>query len=361
MPLERAASVLATPSNTRKEDGECSGKRTRKKKGRMEASDGSNVAPANEGGKSGKTGCDQFAVPLAFEAEYCKKEGERDGTEMETEFSSSGFGGQQGQQPCSRAATEASSAFSSFLTSAVGQRNFVFEHAMEKMFDLTLTLQSELATCSIPASVAEVLMGVKGANRFMNSMLSQHASKLNSEEIVTEVLQSIGFSLSLLACKTEKKSGEESGAELESQREELMAKVVKLFQKCLWQWSSRHTEASHGERSSKRARDPDQDAGLSDKLCRAAEASLQALTKATKDPSNDRHCVAIIKLALAALACDQIPKVASVRNPSNSLFFLCCAYCRRQIGVKYRHPRGGEMMCANELILGTASRGGSNF
>jgi hypothetical protein len=229
---------------------------------------------------------------------------------------------------------------------------------MEKMFDLTLTLQSELATCSIPASVAEVLMGVKGANRFMDSMLSQDASKLNSEEIITEVLQSISFSLSLLACKLEKKSGEESGAELDSQREELIAKVVQLFGNCLLQWSmaSRHTEASHGERSSKRVRDLDQDAGISDKLCRAAEASLQALTNATKDPSNDRHFMAIIKLALAALACDQIPKVSGVRNSSKSLFSLYCAYVaflsllcyyRRQIGVQYRHPRGGEMMCTN--------------
>jgi hypothetical protein len=307
---------------------------------------GSCVAPAKEGEKSGKTGCDQFAVPLAFDAEYCKKEGERDGTEMETECSSSGFGGGQGQQPCTRAAKDASSAFSSFLTSAVAQKKFVYEHALEKMHDLSLSLQSELSTCAIPASVAEVLM--KDANKFMDSMLSKDASKLNSEEIITEVLQSIGLSLSLLACKLEKKAGEESGT-VESQREELIAKVVQLFGNCLLQWSmaSRHTEASHGERSSKRARDPDQDAGLSDKLCRAAEASLQALTNATKDPSNDRHCMAIIKLALAALACDQIPKVSGVRNSSKSLFSLCCAYCRRQIGVKYRHPRGGEMMCTN--------------
>jgi len=337
VPLERAASVLATPATTRKEDAAASGKRTRKKKGRMEESGGSNVAPAKEGQKSGKTACDQFAVPLAFDEEYCKKEGERDCTEMETECSSSGFGGGQGQQHCSRAATEASSAFSSFLASAAAQGNFKFEHAMEKMFVHTLTLQSELATCSIPASVEEVLMGVKGANKFMNSMLSQDASKLNSEEIVTEVLQSLGFSLSLLACKMEKKSGEESGAELESQREELIAKVVNLFEKCLRQWSIASRQDSHGERSSKRARDPDQDAGLSDKLCRAAEASLQALTKATEDPSNDRHCIAIIKLALSALACDQMPKVQSVRNSFKSPFSLCCAYCRRQIGVKYIH------------------------
>ena len=44
-----------------------------------------------------------------------------------------------------------------------------------------------------------------------------------------------------------------------------------------------------------------------DTLCVAASASLQALARKSRDISNDKHCISILKLSLDALVCDNLP------------------------------------------------------
>lgn len=300
MSLEHTlASLLATPAR-RNDEAVVSGKRTKKKKGRVETPQGSDSSARDSfsPGASAAGDLQDCALPLTFDAE--------DQMEDEEDQGSSRIEGAPEQPPCSPAAKEAGAAFVTFLTSAVGQGSFNFDSAMEKMFQNALILQNEVVSCSIPASVALEVM--TQANEFMGAMLNKEDSLLNSVETATEALQSIGFSLSVLACTIEQTLGQKCGVELGGAREELLENVLKLFGACLQRWSFASAEEA-GEKSLRKRPKVDRDARFSRMLSSAAAASLQALNKGSQDASNDRHRLSIMKISMDALVCDQVPSV----------------------------------------------------
>jgi hypothetical protein len=174
-----------------------------------------------------------------------------------------------------------------------------FESAAEKV-STELLLVEGVGCQPIPAACALGVMAQACA--WLNTMLGKDERVL--DQMATEALQGIGFSLCVLSCKVEQEQGCQRGDELEDQRKELMERSVELLGACLRRWSWASVEEG-GERSAhKRARA----AALSDRLSIAA-ASMQALDKCARDASNASLWMAIMKLALHAVLCEQLPEV----------------------------------------------------
>ena len=206
------------------------------------------------------------------------------------------------------AATELSAEVSSYLTSAVEQGSLDFQSAADKLFDSLMRLQVDSsAICTISADVAAEVMGQ--ANDFVAILLTKSERALSDDEIAVEALQSILLSLRLLFCRTEHRNGSVRDRGLDDQREDLMEKVLKLFDAFLRRWSmaALDDQQGGGEGSSRRAKSTSLVA--CEALAPAASASLQALTAGAKDASNEKHCVAIIRLSIQAIVCDQLPVV----------------------------------------------------
>jgi len=208
----------------------------------------------------------------------------------------------------SAAAAELSAEVSSFLTSAVEQGSLDFQSAADKLFGSLVRLQVDSsAICTISADVAAEAMGQ--ANDFVAILLTKSERALCDDEIAVEALQSILLSLCLLSCRTEHKSGEARDGGLDDKREDLMEKILKLFDAFLRRWSmaALDDQQSSGEGASRRTKSTSFLA--CETLAPAASASLQALTAGAKDASNEKHCIAIIRLSIQAIICDQLPVV----------------------------------------------------
>ena len=284
-------SMLATPAH-RKDEAQpsferapdsraASGRRTQRKKGPVATPDA--ATPDSLSAMTPRAGALlDLAIPLTFE-------------EMDLRSTSS--------TPSAAVAT-AGAAFRAVLMSA--RESFDLESAAEKLFEssqLQLLLVEGVAFEPVPVAAALCVMAQ--ASDFMNTMLCKDGRAL--DQMAAEALQSVGFSLCMLACKVEQEHGHQQGNELESQRKELMESSIKLLGTCLRQWSWASVDEEGDRAAQKRARVSA--AALQDRLCSAAAACMQALDRCARDASNARHWMAIMKLALDAVLCDQLPVV----------------------------------------------------
>ena len=182
-----------------------------------------------------------------------------------------------------------------------------FEQAMfdEAVSEAVLFVQAGNLAFQLPANVAKETM--IQANEFTNSMLQQDTSMLARDYMATEAMQSVGLSLACLQCEIEHDGGKKSELELDVHREQLMENVLKLFGACLRCWSMT-LGAGEKDRQLKRPRDSDLEKA-SKVVHSAVSASLQALAWGARDASNERHSLAIIKLSVDAILCDNLPSV----------------------------------------------------
>ena len=283
-------SMLATPAH-RKDEAEpsferapdsraASGRRTQRKKGPVATPDA--ATPDSLSAMTPQAGALlDLAIPLTFE-------------EIDVRSTSS---------TPSAAVGTAGAAFRAVLMSA--RESFDFESAAEKLFEssqLQLLLVEGVACEPVPVAAALCVMAQ--ASDFMNTMLCKDGCAL--DQMAAEALQSVGFSLCMLACKVEQEHGRQQGNELQSQRKELMESSIKLLGTFLRQWSWASVDEGGERPAQKRAR---VSAAVQDSLCSAAAASMQALDRCAQDASHARHWMAIMKLALDAVLCDQLPVV----------------------------------------------------
>ena len=249
------------------------------------------VADTSTGATATDVGLRGLSKPLAFSED-------EDDDEMQSDDCGTASGDPQ------PAAHNAGVLFSLSLAEAVAQGTFAFESAMENLHESVLAMQAEDVTGSLPAlAVGEVMLQ---ASEFISAMLQKEERRLASEDLALPALQGVSLTLTVLACQIEHIPGQmcckEDGSIRDGSREDLMDKTLQLFGACLRSWSM---VSMNGP--SKRAKDADK--GLSDELCHAASACLQALARDARDASNERHCLPIMKLSIHALLCDILPMV----------------------------------------------------
>lgn len=243
-------------------------------------------------------------------------------------------------------ANEANSAFTAFFTSAIAQGTFDFESAMEELFDSSLRLRfDDNLLSALPADVtAEVMMQ---ANMLLSKFRAKDDRLLGNDAAATDALQGILLSLRILLCRVEHapKQGEKRKADSDNQREELMKNVLGLFESCLRRWSMAAIDESGADGAPRRAKQAW--AGFSDHVSLAASASLRALIKGSRDASNEKHCVSIIRLSIHAILCDQLPAVQA-----EGLKLLKSIFC---LNVKY-HETILEEVCTSPFPLPCACK-----
>ena len=274
--------LFATPAH-KSDDAAVSGKRTRKKQNSF--NDTPNAAtPDLLGAVCSKELPLEISVPLSFE-------------DPEAEGAVS-----------SPAAAEAGVSFrSAVIRCSQDSGSGDFEDSMETSFESATFLQVQGLKCEgIMLSVDIVLDVMNQAVAYIDTLLGRTEGE--RDNLAAEALQSVGFSLCLIACSVEQvpsQAQEIEGAHLVNKREELFQLVLKLFSDCLRRWSL-VSVTDESEKSLKRAKPGTQ---MDSSLASAAAASLKALTKFAADESNERHCIKIMTLSMDAVLCDQFPVI----------------------------------------------------